>query len=168
MLLSLVLQLHATDTQLMRVKELRMKYPSITSIPIADLVALLLDMSLEFDRVILLLDALDECEDSLQLYDALKAIMSDETTKEIVRILATSRDELAIQQELSAISFHRFPLSPVSVHQDLELYIHQQVCVDAARRFTRFPDDVKAEIAEKLSSQSQGMYVRAMNVFYIA
>jgi hypothetical protein len=157
MLLSLILQLHVTDIQLMRVKELRKKYPLVASIPIADLVTLLLDMSVEFDQVIILLDALDECEDSPQLYEALKAIMSDDATKDIVQILATSRDEIRIQQALSAISFDRFPLSPVSVHQDLKLYIQEQVYVDAARRFAGFPDDVKTEIAEKLSSQYQGM-----------
>jgi hypothetical protein len=164
MLLALIYQLHLTHSHLIRVKDLRMRYPIRNSVPIKELVSLLLEICNDFDRVIVLVDALDECEDVQELYDALKGLVSQKRQNKTIQILVSSRDEIAIQQALLSISFERYPPSLMSVHNDLELYIREQVLVDPTRRFTRFPDSLKAEIVESLCSQSQGMYVAALNI----
>jgi hypothetical protein len=152
MLLTLIRQLASTDEYLDRVKELMDQFPIQVHIPISNMIDMLLDLAKDFDRVILLLDALDGCENVPKLFEALNAILLDK-----IQILVSSRDEISLQQALENMSYERHPLAVHSIRQDLESYIHEQVVVDSTHRFARFPESVKTDIVTQLSSHSQGM-----------
>jgi NACHT domain len=109
----------------------------------------------EFQRVYLILDALDESSNRPNLLNALIKISTEDSFDKL-QILATSREELDIKRALediaTDISLHSF-----WVDEDIRLYIQNHLCDD--RKLNRWPEALKEEIEAALVEGAKGMCV---------
>lgn len=122
---------------------------------IASLVAALTAVLGRFQRVYLVLDALDESSNRPRLLDMLIRIFSDNGFKKI-KILTTSRKEFDIESALKDISVS-ISLDNHWVNEDIRLYIRNHLRND--RRLGRWPEELREEIEKALVGGVQGMYV---------
>jgi hypothetical protein len=122
---------------------------------IASLVAALTAVLGRFQRVYLVLDALDESSNRPRLLDMLIKIFSDNGFKKI-KILTTSRKEFDIESALKDISVS-ISLDNHWVNEDIRLYIRNHLRND--RRLGRWPEELREEIEKALVGGAQGMYV---------
>ncbi|KAI9766841.1 MAG: hypothetical protein M1839_004764 [Geoglossum umbratile] len=108
----------------------------------------------QFERVYLVLDALDESSDRSGLLTALIKISKDVDFKKL-QIFATSREELDIERTLSGVA------AEVSLHNrwvdiDIRQYIQNHLRDD--RKLNRWPESLKAEIEAALTKGAKGMF----------
>jgi Cdc6-like AAA superfamily ATPase len=108
-----------------------------------------------FNRVYLVLDALDESSNRPSLLDVLLQVAGDANFKKI-RLLALSRKETDIERVLEHISTD-ISLQNPRVDEDIRLYIQNQLCED--RKFSHWPKSLRAEIETALVKGAKGMYV---------
>jgi hypothetical protein len=119
----------------------------------AELKQLLKSMTRPISKLFLVIDALDECIDTRsEVLDALKDLHISQ--EENIRVLYTSRNEVDIQQALTA--FTEVPIEAKSV--DLELYVASEIQARTQSGQLRIKDPLlKVEIMERLVSEAQGM-----------
>lgn len=109
-----------------------------------------------FQRVHLVLDALDESTNRQYLLDVLIRLSSSvEFTK--LRILAASRKEKEIERALGGISTVISLNENQWVDNDIRLYIQSRLLQD--RKLSRWPEALRAEIEAALVEGAMGMYV---------
>ena len=108
-----------------------------------------------FNRVYLVLDALDESSNRPNLLDVILQVAGDANFKKI-RLLAFSRKETDIERALEHISTG-ISLQNPRVDEDIRLYIQNQLCED--RKFSHWPKSLRAEIETALVKGAKGMYV---------
>lgn len=102
-------------------------------------------------KVILLIDALDECD---KRGDILAAVASLEKA-ESIKMLITSRAEPEIQQELHFFAELRLENNLQAVDQDINNYINHRL--ESDRKLLWLNPGIKSDIIELLKYKSQGM-----------
>jgi hypothetical protein len=108
-----------------------------------------------FSRVYVVIDALDESKDRKRLLALLIEILEGESL-DTVQLLVTSRRELDIERAILPLSTI-LSLSNPYVDEDIRTYI--QSCLSQNRRFSKWPDDLKAETEKALVKGAKGMWV---------
>lgn len=111
-------------------------------------------------RIVILLDALDECLEGRELLQWIKEIMLASTTVlGNVQVIATGRPEHYLQQNLLALLGEEncLPLNKESVDNDIHSYIKARLEVGQEfKRWANFPH-VLEQIRVAVSSKSNGM-----------
>lgn len=107
------------------------------------------------DKIYLVIDAVDECDDRDELLNTLTAFSTDSGFSKI-HILATSRDYLDIRTTLDPLSVQVSMLNEL-VSEDIRTYIEQEMHANC--RLNRWPPNIKSEILEALVEGAKGMYV---------
>lgn len=107
-----------------------------------------------FQQVYLILDALDESTNRLQLLDILIQLSSDANFAKI-RIFATSRKEQDIERALRGISTVISLNQNPWVDSDIRFYIQSHLCQD--RKLSRWPEALRSEIEAALMKGAMGM-----------
>jgi Cdc6-like AAA superfamily ATPase len=106
-----------------------------------------------FSRVYVVIDALDESKDRERLLALLIEILEAESL-DTVQLLVTSQRELDIERAILPLSTI-LSLSNPYVDEDIRKYI--QSCLSQNRRFSKWPDDLKAETEKALVKGAKGM-----------
>jgi hypothetical protein len=110
----------------------------------------------DFQRVYLVLDALDESTNRRRLLDVLvKLPVNADFAK--LQILAASREEPDIERALGPISTVISLNQNQWVENDIRLYIESCLCED--RKLRRWPEALRSEIEAALVKGAKGMYV---------
>ena len=73
-----------------------------------------------------------------------------------VHILATSRREKDIEDELSLVAHHNINIHRALVNADIRIYIRDRMTTDT--RLTKWPLSVRDEITTTLMGRADGMY----------
>jgi hypothetical protein len=102
-------------------------------------------------KIILLVDALDECD---QRSDILKAISSLEAADNI-NILITSRAEVDIQDGLDFFTRLRIESRLSEVDEDIRKYINHRL--ESDQKLLWLKPSIRSDVMESLNSKSQGM-----------
>jgi Cdc6-like AAA superfamily ATPase len=110
-----------------------------------------------FERVFLVLDALDECEDRQVLLNFIDRFMNWKSGK--LRVIATSRKIKDIEDffKPKLDDEKRLSIQNEKVDEDIRSYIHEKLQND--RRFERWQKEpnVQEEIEKKLMEKADGM-----------
>ena len=104
--------------------------------------------------VYLLVDALDECRDRVDLLDFFKDLREWKHVN--LHAFATSRCETEIEDSLSALTTVQIALEESVVEGDILFYIERQLEQDA--RLSRWSQEIKSEIRTALLTGSNGMF----------
>ncbi|EXJ76933.1 hypothetical protein A1O3_10090 [Capronia epimyces CBS 606.96] len=102
----------------------------------------------------ILLDALDECTDREELLIFISDL-SDSTPSEL-RILATSRRERDIEDELHSVANHCIDIQSALVDIDIRVYIRDRMATD--KKLKKWPPSVQNEITAALMEKAGGMF----------
>jgi hypothetical protein len=121
----------------------------------ADLIIALAEALEGFHCVYLVIDALDESSNRSNLLNVLLKIHNDNRFKKL-KILATSRKELNIEEALKTVSTS-ISLQNHWVDKDIRIYIQNHLRGD--HKLSRWPQDILSEIEAALVKGAQGMYV---------
>jgi hypothetical protein len=105
-------------------------------------------------RIVILLDALDECEERDDLLTFLQKLVSEKSN---ISILVTCREDAVSNEALRSGQRVRMESHRREVDQDIESYIDHRLATDAHLR--KFPRAIKDEIRRSLMEKSAGMYV---------
>ena len=106
----------------------------------------------EAGSVYLVLDALDECSNRLELLKGLKNICKYIHLHSIV----TSRKELDIEDTLDDLVTWQIPLEESVVDSDVRVFVRAQMQSD--NNLLKWPDDIRNEIETTLLKGANGMY----------
>jgi len=108
-----------------------------------------------FDKVFVVVDALDESQPSENLLVILQIIANDYVRFGKIKLLATSREYIGIERVMTRIST---PLSMSNsfVAEDIRRYVAARV--QSSTVFQRWPEELRTEIEEALSSGASGMF----------
>jgi hypothetical protein len=111
----------------------------------------------------IVLDALDECTDREGLLTFLRELVGSKPRD--LRVLATSRREKDIEDELSSVADHNINIQSTIVDADIRVYIRDRMATDTKLR--KWPDSVQNEIMIALMEKAGGMYVDSILRNYI-
>ena len=103
--------------------------------------------------VYIVIDALDECSDR----ELLLRIISRMHHNGIVRLMATSRRESDIEQELGPLTKWTTNLTNSAHHEDIRLYIQTQLRNNPVLK--SWPKTTRSQIEKSLVDGAHGMYV---------
>ena len=122
--------------------------------PLVVLIEALAELCRRFDRVYILVDALDESLQRANLLRVLQSLISDRTS--VVRILAMSREEPDIKFTMACLAHAgSMSLSNTYVDKDIATYIRSELEIQAKPR--AYPTELKLEIEKALVKGAQGM-----------
>ncbi|KAH7136380.1 hypothetical protein EDB81DRAFT_762066 [Dactylonectria macrodidyma] len=107
-----------------------------------------------FDKLFIVIDALDESQSRHKFIDFLRLLTQDQTFSNM-SILVTSRDEIDIRRALHPVSIS-LSMSNCYVDQDIRHYIQSELCSDP--KFTRWPLDLRESVEDALSQGAKGMF----------
>ncbi|KIX09177.1 uncharacterized protein Z518_00256 [Rhinocladiella mackenziei CBS 650.93] len=99
-------------------------------------------------------DALDECTDREELLSFLVELMSSKPRD--IHILATSRREKDIEEELTPVVDHNLNIQSALVDSDIRLYIRDRMETD--KKLKKWPPSVQDEITTALMEKAGGMF----------
>ncbi|KIX05451.1 uncharacterized protein Z518_06323 [Rhinocladiella mackenziei CBS 650.93] len=99
------------------------------------------------------LDALDECSDREDLLSFLVELMGSKPRD--LHVLATSRREKDIEDELSSVANHNVNIQSALVDADICVYIHDRMATDKSLK--KWPPSVQDEITTVLMDKAGGM-----------
>lgn len=134
--------------------EYEMRNPSRPGV--ASLEAILSLYIQRFDRVYLVLDALDECPEGSDVRRNVLAGVTDMSNSlPNLRILTTSRPELDIHQHMMSMSMHAVELRIDDICQDIALYVDQELQTDVELR--RLSEGCKSAIKSTLTTRADGV-----------
>lgn len=105
----------------------------------------------QFSKVILVIDALDECANRTDFLQSIKWLR----TLEKVNLLVTSRDELDIKLEFEDLP--NLMIGPNNIASDIELYIVSEI--ERQPKLRRLKETMKSDIICSLVGQADGMFV---------
>lgn len=114
------------------------------------------------DRYIVL-DALDECTDREGLLTFIRELIGSKPRD--LRILATSRREKDIDDQLSSVANYNIDIQSAVVDADIRIYIQDRMATDT--KLKKWSDSVKNEITTALMEKAGGMYGRVPTLLYI-
>jgi hypothetical protein len=103
----------------------------------------------------IILDALDECTDSEDLLTFV-GDLADSKLKGL-RIMATSRREKDIEEQLKPIADHNINIQSAVVDEDIRIYVQDRLVTDS--KLKKWPASVRDEIATVMMEKADGMYV---------
>lgn len=116
-----------------------------------DLQALLPSFISQFSKVLLVIDAVDECADRVNFLHGLQWIRGLGN----VSLLVTSRNELDIKLEFEGLPCSA--VKPDDTATDIEMYIVNEIERQPRLQHLRF--DTKSQIIDSLMKQAKGMFV---------
>ncbi|OQV10804.1 NACHT domain-containing protein isoform 2, partial [Cladophialophora immunda] len=102
----------------------------------------------------IILDALDECIDREGLLPFIREVATSQLRD--LHILATSRREKDIEDELSPVADHNINIQSAIVDEDIRIYIRDRIAIDA--RLKKWPVSVQNEIMTALMEKAGGMF----------
>lgn len=105
-------------------------------------------------KVVLLIDAVDECVQRQELLSSMTYLQS---MGENISVFLTSRNELDIQDALLSFKVVQLESWKSQVDSDIKAYINHRLLND--QRLGRLKRSVREEIRERLHERSSGMYV---------
>jgi hypothetical protein len=108
-----------------------------------------------FDKVAIVLDALDECQQRPALMEEIELLVKDKSIN--LNMLVTSRKERDIEMVLETLLTYQISLQGEVVDDDIGLHVRH--CLAQDPRLSRRPDAVKQEIEAALIEGAQGMSV---------
>ena len=111
----------------------------------------------------IILDALDECTDREGVLTFLRELIDSKPRD--VRILATSRREKDVEDELSSVTNHNINIQSAIIDADICIYVHDRMATDT--KLKKWPDSVQTEITTALMEKAGGMYGHVFTVLYI-
>ncbi|KAK0667272.1 hypothetical protein QBC41DRAFT_254570, partial [Cercophora samala] len=121
---------------------------------LADLMEILQDLAKQFNRINIVIDAVDEAgERQLLLFFLYMLITHPKLSN--VHILATSRDEVDIRRALEPIALTLSMSNPI-VDQDIRRYVHRTLHLD--QKFAAWPGPLLEEIEDALVKGAKGMF----------
>ena len=110
-----------------------------------------------FERTVIAIDVLDECDDLEGFVNALRDIVNSAEISKHVNILVTSRDELQIDRSLGALATCRVPMEEY-VGQDISNYVLAEVETRMRAGVLKIRNvDLKQEITSALIKGARGM-----------
>ena len=136
----------------------RRSYLSDTGTAIVDtLEEILRTLILKFEHVYLLLDALDECSDPLEL-EQVQAILERirQSSPSRVHVLATSQYNRDLQDYFENAGATRINLLDTELAKDIGIYVRSRLRDDL--KLKRQPPDVQNEVELTLVNNSQGSF----------
>jgi hypothetical protein len=101
----------------------------------------------------IILDALDECTDREGLLLFIQELAASKLRD--LHILATSRREKDIEDELSPVADHNINIQSAIVDEDIRVYIRDRMATDA--KLKKWPVSVQNEIMTVLMEKAGGM-----------
>jgi len=106
-----------------------------------------------FEKVYVVLDALDECSERQILLPVLHQLMD----RKCVSLFLTSRSEHDIQKSFAGISIYSAAIENHDVAVDVELFVNRQIkSIETLRDLSK---DLQKEIVQRLVEGAQGMQV---------
>ena len=133
--------------------------------PAEDVIQSLFREALAYPRQkYIILDALDECTDREELLSFLCELMK--STPRDLHVLATSRREKDIEDELGSIANHNINIQSTLVDADIRIYIRDQMATD--KKLQKWPTSVQNEITTILMEKAGGMYGWYFTTLYVA
>lgn len=126
----------------------------IRNIPEADqMKELLIKFMIHFVEIVIVVDALDECDDAREVAQTLGALADRANSN--MKLVALSRDEVDIRHHLSSFA----PLSIAAKSSDLRLFVSNQLEERTKSRKLRIKSpQLKDEILDRLVNQADGMF----------
>jgi hypothetical protein len=100
-----------------------------------------------------ILDALDECTDREGLLAFLQEVTASKPRD--LHIMATSRREKDIKDELGPVADHNINIQSAIVDEDIRVYIRDRMATDT--KLKKWPDSVRNEIMTALMEKAGGM-----------
>lgn len=116
-----------------------------------------MSMTQSFDHVYLVVDALDECEESIGLgvmIDFIQDIWKRGKRRHNVHILTSSRDLQQIREVSDTLSIRQIHIQGPKLASDIRTAVKK--CLSADSKFSRWPQSVKDTIETSLTTQAQG------------
>ena len=101
----------------------------------------------------LILDALDECTDREGLLPFIREVTASKPRD--LHIMATSRREKDIEDELSPLANHNINIQSAIVDEDIRVYLRGRMATDT--KLKKWPDSVRDEIMTALMEKAGGM-----------
>lgn len=120
---------------------------------LVDLLYLLEELVKSFDRVYIILDAIDESMPRTDLLKVLRDLITDQRFSK-TRVLATSREYLDIEESMSGISTPISMSNPL-LDEDIRLFVQAQLRTHPKLRL--WPASAQDEALEALSTKAKGM-----------
>lgn len=111
----------------------------------------------------IVLDALDECIDREGLLTFIRELTGAKPRD--LRILAASRREKDIEDDLSSVANHNINIQSTLVDADIRIYIRDRMAMDT--KLKKWPDSVQNEITTILMDKASGMYEQLITILYI-
>lgn len=105
----------------------------------------------QFSKIIVVIDALDECANRGDFLQSIKWFRNLEK----VNLLVTSRDELDIKLEFEGLP--SLMISSNNIANDIELYVINEI--ERQPKLRRLKETIKSEIICSLVRQADGMFV---------
>jgi hypothetical protein len=102
----------------------------------------------------IVLDALDECTDREALLNFLHGLIASKQPS--LRVLATSRREKDIEDQLKGIAHHNINIQSAVVDEDIHVYVRDRLATDT--KLKRWPPAVQEEIITVMMEKASGMY----------
>jgi hypothetical protein len=130
------------------------RQPSVESLQSALLLVLR-----QFHSAYLIIDALDECTNRLELLEWLKEIMCCKIGR--FHVFAASREDVDIKNGLMKLSPISICLGGDSVNTDIAAYLDWMILPDPEQKTWRDCADTRNEVKTSLTRGAQGMYVPA-------
>ena len=113
------------------------------------------DAITNIENAFVVLDALDECTDRQPLLALLNELV--DTRREGLRILAASRREKDIEDELATIADRNMNIESDIVNKDIHTYIRDRLASD--KKLAKWSAKIRDEITTVLMQKAGGMYV---------
>jgi len=117
--------------------------------------SLLRDTIAHAEQKYIILDALDECTDREDLLTFVQKLV--ESKQPGLRILATSRRERDIGEQLRTIADHVVNIQSAVVDEDIRVYVRDRLTIDP--KLKKWPPSVQDGITAVLMDKAAGMYV---------
>ena len=138
-----------------RLEELYQKCDNGQKQPAEDVIlSLLRDAIAGPGNIYIVLDALDECTDREELLTLLDELITSKQPS--LHVLATSRREKDIEDQLSHIARYNVNIESAVVDEDIRIYVRDRLDTDA--RLKKWPAAVQEEITNVMMEKANGMY----------
>jgi Cdc6-like AAA superfamily ATPase len=122
----------------------------------SSLIEILLELEKASTKIVLILDALDECGAEPERGDLLEALEELVKRSNNLRLFVTSRKESDIERSLKPIFNHLISLQENVVQSDIDVYVRETLKNDVKLR--DWDDETKSEIEHTLVKGAEGMY----------
>lgn len=126
-----------------------------------NLMRILRNQIASFKSAWIILDALDECQDVLQLLSLIEEIHSWQTSQ--LHSVLTSRWLKEIEDQFESLTGpeYRMKLPSASLNKDISTYVHERLQSDPKLKKWRNQPDVQEEIHSRILEKADGMCVKS-------